>query len=145
MVKVVAKRPDWPGDDVAQKAVGRDESATHVVCLVGLIGSVNCWWNGIVIKMMILPDVAFGVEDGYLPVQVTTADVILNIHHLACHGRMHRCAIFRQDVDAVVKIGIIQITGIKLKGTVEVPNLLNREWPGVARVGAVRISRSDAG
>ena len=95
--------------------------------------------------MMILPDVAFGVEDGYLPVQVTTADVILNIHHLACHGRMHRCAIFRQDVDAVVKIGIIQITGIKLIGTVEVPNLLNREWPGITRMRGIRIAGGYSG
>jgi len=139
MVKVIAKRVNRPFYYVSKETVGRNETAIDIVILISFESSVNGCWDGRLFKVMILPDVAFGVEDGNLPVEPGII-IVFNIHHLTCHRRAHRRAIFRQYVDAMVKVCVIQGTGIELVGAVEMPHLLNREWPAVTRMRTIRIA-----
>ena len=93
-----------PVDDLADVGVGRDEAAGGGVGLPVGKFVLDRLRDGVVVDVVVLPDVALGVEDRHFPVQVVAGGVVFDIDHLAARAGVDRRAVRRDHVDAVVEV-----------------------------------------
>lgn len=95
--------------------------------------------------MMVLPDVAFRVEDGNFPIKIAIA-VLLNVYHLTPHGCAYVGTVWGKHVDPMVEVclgGIVVVIIVLIRAD-QVPHLIEGERPAVAGMFAIRVAPGNA-
>ena len=104
VVEALVERNHRPVDDVADVRVRGDEAPGRRVGLVRGERVLDRLRDRVLVDVVILPDVAFGVQHRHFPVQVVARLVVLHVDHLAARAVVHLSAIGGHDVDPVVEI-----------------------------------------
>ncbi len=98
-----------------------------MVGLPVLVSLMNCVRYAGLRDVVVLPNVAFRVQDCHFPVELAVS-VVLDVDDLPAGARVHARPVLSEHINAVMEVGRAAVI---LVGLNHMPHLHNRKRPGV--------------